>query len=521
MSTTTPPSHASPPWGRRVTTVVDEWLILDTRRRVPVWRLLLYTAIAMSIAWWAVPGVVTERIPFTSDGHAMASYDSAVTRALCGLPSRYNPVHHPGYFMAHNGWASDLPAPALLATVAGSVQTYCSTATVPYVNLDNSLGLLETVCLLLKPTASAVEIERFLAVVRVAIVAAFIVLLMSLGASVLFGAAVAVASLAICSDLQHSVMAYSTYPFFFAMVLLNVIAFSGALRIARSGRLATTLLAACAVGFIVAASVNMRASYLPIYACFFVAYASGVWRTRPRGLTLPLLVPAFVIGYFLFQYPLITRPARVPADSNYTYHTVSHPLVLGLALPESALSKREGITWSDEVGNSLARRIDPATSYLGPGYEKAMFAYYRSLWKRYPAEMVGVYIEKAQLAGADMIQHSARDAGWMPAAIWPLSGIHNGFYFGAMLLVLTAVALAISWNRGGGFAFCVALLGLAGVLVYVESAIIVPLYFPQYQNYLLFVALFVSFLFYQLVVNAAVGGVKWLIHARHATGNAT
>jgi hypothetical protein len=481
----------------------------------------VYAAIAMAIALWVVPGVVTQRIPFSSDGHAMASYDSAVTRALCGLPSRYNPVHHPGYFMAQNGWASDLPAPKLLATVAGSVETYCSTATIPYVNEDNALGLLETMYLQLKPTASAVEIGRFLAVVRVVIVAAFVVLLMSLGASVLFGTAVAVASLAICSTLQRTEMGYSTYPFFFVMVFLNVIAFAGALRLARSGNLATTLGAAGAVGFIVAASVNMRASYLPIYAGFFMAYCAGVWRIRAdrrRWLPVALLTPAFVFGYFLFQYPLIVRPARAAAAaSNYTYHTVSHPLVLGLALPESALSKREGIAWSDDVGNVLARRIDPTTSYLGPGYEKAMFAYYRGLWKRYPAEMVGVYVAKLRLAGADMIQHNALTRGWMPAAIWPLSGIHDGLYVFAMLLAMSVAGLTISRHGAAGLPFCVALLGLAGALVYLESAIILPFYFLEYQNSLLLIVLFVSFLLYQLAINAAVGGVRWTIRAFRAT----
>lgn len=500
--------------------VLAEWLLFDTTRRLPAGRLLAYVAAVLVFSLWMVPGVVTRRLPMSinAGSHAMYSYQLALTHVLCGLPSRYNPKYHPALVVAKNDAAGDLPAPALLIETAGSVEQYCATSTVPYVNEDHSLGLLETSFLMLKPTLSLVEIGRWLSVVRVAIVTLFSAVLLSLGASVVFVAAISVVALAIFNDLQQAGMAYSTNTFFVTMVLLNVMACYGALRLSRSRHLAVVLGGAAAAGVVAAATVNMRSSYLPVFASFFVVYAIGVWRTRAaspsRWREVLLLAPAFMLGYLAFHYPLIVRPSRVGAVSDYTYHTVAHPLVLGLALPDNELARREGIKWVDEVGNSLARQVDPTTSYLLPGYEKAMLTYYGRLWQRYPWEMAGVYHEKLKLAGADMIHWAYFKDAWVPKAMWPLSWIRNGLLLFAVLGGMALAGFALFWRKGSGLAFCISLLGLAGALLYLESAIIVPHYYPQYQNYLLFVTIFASFLIYQLALNGAVSGIGWLLGSR-------
>src|SRR5216683_809753 len=53
-----------------------------------------------------------------------------------------------------------------------------------------------------------------------------------------------------------------------------------------------------------------------------------------------------------------------------------HPLVLGLAEPESALSSREGLKWDDAAGEAIARRVDPEAAYLSDRYEPALARYY-------------------------------------------------------------------------------------------------------------------------------------------------
>jgi len=509
----------------RVLGVLEELLLLDSRRSLPAWRLGVYVAAIIAITLWIVPGVVTARIPFSSDGHAIASYDVALTRAVCGLPSRYNPIYHPSTFMSKNDWASDLSAPDLLKAVAGSVETYCSTATIPYVNEDHTVGLMETAYLFVRPTASAVEIGRFLATLRVLMVVVFVAILLALGASVVFAGAVAIAAVAIGAHLQQTGFVYSTNPFFAVMVLLNAGAFYLALSFAGRPSRWPGLFATAAVGTVVAASVNMRSSYLPVFASFFLIYSVAAWHVRSgmpgRWLWAVWLLPSFLFGYFSFHYPLIIRPAQVAATSNYTYHTVSHPLVLGLALPENELSKREGILWLDEVGNSLARRIDPTTSYLLPGYEKAMFTYYRRLWERYPREMLGIYYEKLQIAGADMIHYRYYTEKWMPAAMWPLTGIDKGLYFFALLAGLAAASFAWFWKSRVGIAFCVTLLAVAGALLYLESAVIVPFYYPHYHSYLLFVGLLVSFIAYQFALNAAAAAVTHAMRALRPTPDST
>ena len=68
------------------------------------------------------------------------------------------------------------------------------------------------------------------------------------------------------------------------------------------------------------------------------------------------------------------------------------------------LSMREGIEWNDPVGLALARRVDPDVTYLGPGYERALFTYYRQLWQREPRAMARVYWEKLWSASASTFE---------------------------------------------------------------------------------------------------------------------
>ncbi len=118
---------------------------------------------------------------------------------------------------------------------------------------------------------------------------------------------------------------------------------------------------------------------------------------------MALAAAMFVAGFFAFQYVAITR--HLPRDVDaLARHTIFHSVVIGLGVPESDLSRREGLTWADGAANAAAQRVDPKAAYLSKSYETALFNYYTGLWSRYPREMMQVYWMKARTAGKHMLE---------------------------------------------------------------------------------------------------------------------
>src|SRR4051812_19499566 len=75
---------------------------------------------------------------------------------------------------------------------------------------------------------------------------------------------------------------------------------------------------------------------------------------------------------------------------------------MGVSVPSTAFSEREGVKWDDNVGYAPAKRIDPALSYLGPGYEAALRTYYFGLWREHPSEMLRIYRLKIHELGGTL-----------------------------------------------------------------------------------------------------------------------
>jgi hypothetical protein len=216
----------------------------------------------------------------------------------------------------------------------------------------------------------------------------------------------------------------------------------------------------------------------------------------------------FCAAYGLFGWLLI-RPLTIePAHGGQasTHHVVAHPLVLGLAVPENALSRAEGIKWDDAVGLTLARRVDPQVRYLRQGYESALFLYYRQLWQRHPREMLGIYLDKLRIAGADMIS-TVRTSSKSPAggsvarlALWPLGWLRGGLTLLLVYAGLCACSLALHVKRGSPFAFTVALVMLAGAGLHIESTLIYSLFDMTHNASQLLCFLFLAALAWQLVL---------------------
>jgi hypothetical protein len=204
---------------------------------------------------------------------------------------------------------------------------------------------------------------------------------------------------------------------------------------------------------------------------------------------------------------------------NYTYHAVAHPLVLSLALPPNALSQREGIQWSDPVGLEIAHRVDPNAQFFGPTYERALLAYYSRLWRQQPREMLNVYLTKWRLSTTE----SARfvDANMSPLAgrlFGPTRYLTSGISFTALLLVIAIAALFLGHRYSPGAGILMATLAGAGFLVTLESAIIMPSFYLQYHNALLFVLFVTNLMFFQILVNA---GAWMLTHTSNLQARAS
>jgi hypothetical protein len=205
-----------------------------------------------------------------------------------------------------------------------------------------------------------------------------------------------------------------------------------------------------------------------------------------------------------------------PNVPNYTYHTFAHSLVIGLAVPENSLSRREGIEWNDEVGMKLARRAMPEVTYLGPSYERALLRYYGRLWRRHPGEMARVYFLKLRSAGTEVFLSAARvgtQFGIPPGPAEWLHRVTNGLTLVALALIAFVVALRRHMRGGGSRWLIVALLSLAALGALGEAFVMYSIFVTGYYAELLY---FLFFLFL-LAVQAAVDALA----ARTAAGTRT
>ena len=294
---------------------------------------------------------------------------------------------------------------------------------------------------------------------------------------------------------------HSAYPLLPILLLVTAATYVVATHAGATRTVPGALMTGAIAGLWTAFVANLRTSHLPVYLAFavmlFVFGERQRRRTEPstrRWTRLSMAAAMFLAGYFAFSYGAIGR--HLPqSDGNLARHTIAHPLVLGLGVPESDFSRREQIEWSDAVGLHVARRVDPDVLYLSPDYERALFTYYRGLWERHPAEMAGVYVSKAKVAGKAMIAYQrtrpGRIGGLIALILGPLDLFPNGFFYFGLYVAVAGVALVLA-IRGAVWAQLLAFLASAAVLLHLESAIIMSLYIPNYHSYLAFFAVFIS-----------------------------
>ena len=466
---------------------------------------------ARAAAWLAVLCVYTilrngaalvQPVPFTQDGHAIASLNEAINEVYCGRWAQISDRHQIGSQIANHPDLVSVPIRQVIEQSAGSIPAYCATLIVPFGNNENGLTDIEAITLRVAPSASVAAIGRVLLAVRLAVLLLFCGAVLAAGGSVLMCIALLEVGFGLLGQMRPST--YSVYPFMFVMPLLSIALYVALLRRARDRWTTIDLLLLAAVGLAAALAVNIRTSHLPVYVIllalfFWLAKFRGVTGRRAGAATLVVLA-AYGVGHWRIAMK------REPAvhTYNHSYHTVAHPLVLALAVPENGLSRREGIKWSDEVGVGLARKVDPSATYLGPTYDRALFRYYWSLWRDHPGEMLVAYLQKWNIAGNGAADNMVVPMGPIGALLRPWALITDGFTRLWALLSLAFVS-ALTYRRWQTpLAAIMLLLSGVAVLLHIETVLIMSAFALMYHNFAIFYYALTSVVAAQLVVNGLV-----------------
>lgn len=370
----------------------------------------------------------------------------------------------------------------------------------PYAHNESSLVWFAEAVIRANPRATVGSIFTALNVLRIGALMLFSILVLRAGVSPLLAILAFMVSLHLLGEVNATPSLVGVYACFLPMLLGVVGAFGLSLALGAHRRWAANVTVHALLGFTIGFVANIRTSYQPIllaiallHTCFVAFERPGSLSRGHRMLRCSLAPLALVAGFLVFDRAFVAPLRAVRSELNLHYHTVSHPLVLSLALPANDFARSQGIRWYDFCGIELARRIDPNVRYLAAGYEEAMFAFYRQLWREHPREMVSVYALKLATAGASVLDH-AREPREAPrlgdvlvrAGTLPLFPVRHGLlFFGVTLL---AGALALVGGRRSVVSrdavFALVALAVIGALSYLESAAIVSTYAMQYHGFL-------------------------------------
>lgn len=458
------------------------------------------------------------------DGHALASLELAMARAYCGQSSSFSNTIRIPYDVRDRIDLRHTALYELVARKAGSIDAYCRSVDERFVNNENSLMLLETGILRVSPSMSLSRVGETLHLIKIAGVALFVLLLLDLGGSLALGVSTMLWSLAVLRMMPTHI--YSNYPFLFVMVLAGVAFYGFALKYRWGRHVAGAALLGLAAGALSAFVVNMRTSYMPIAVLFFGGYLvaqlvsdEGAPNWKAPVVRLVTIVACCAVGYLALQWGMITR-FLPPERSHVASHTLGHPLVLSIAVPENDLSRQLGITWLDEVGRQKALSVDPEASYLGPRYDAALIRYYRSLWRTYPRRMLGLYRLKFSVTGMDMLDVLRGSPGLngrlIHMLLTPISYVPNGLWLLALYSAVALGSVAVFARTHNLLAFTLGLLTLAACLAHAEAGLIYSLFVSHYHNYLAFYVVFLSLLGLQAGMNLSVSALRRATGSRFA-----
>lgn len=483
-------------------------LFLTSAARHPLKALLLSVPVAAAVML-LYGDLYSGAVEPTGTAHPVQSINVAVNRVFCGR-SMESSRHSLQVFLTTRPDLWSRPYRDAIAAQAGSLDEYCTHIVEPVVVSENSLMWLARVALVRNPDLTPDGLGRFLGAVRVGILLFVGFALLMTGASLLF----TLASVLVASGILRAVALRDTiYPFVLVLPLLLASLFG----IARASAVIRTRRPAlwsfvCAIGAVAAFSASMRTMNLPLSAAMLALFLAALYLDRPqgaaRGTTVAVAAAAFVIGFVAYNQVFVASLQRADDANvpNYTYHTFAHQLVLGLAVPENDLSRREGIQWNDETGFALAKRVEPDVTYLGPRYESALVEYYRRLWAAYPRDMAAVYWGKLRATGDEVFLSAARVGEQFRLPRAPAEWLHR-WTNGLVLFALAGGALALAFRQhllhGSGLTLTIALISLAALVSLVEAFLIYSVFVGMYYSILLFFVFFLVLVALQSALDLA------------------
>jgi hypothetical protein len=194
-----------------------------------------------------------------------------------------------------------------------------------------------------------------------------------------------------------------------------------------------------------------------------------------------LTVAGVIAGFLVFEAGLILPLHKDQSSSNYSYHSIWHPIVLGVSIPANNLAEREGIKWDDGAGEALARKADPNVHYLNSNYDKALRAYWISLWKDHPSEMRQIYVNKVYELSRTMMSNLGYIFQAPTFSAWLQKIIPNGFVWFSIIIAAGLFALGLLRFVSPLAVFTICLVA-ALFEVSVEQSIVMPVFNPPYQN---------------------------------------
>lgn len=457
-------------------------------------RLVVYTALVVIAAFAINPASLSAPGYALPDDHAVVSLDLAIVRAFCGRPSSFSSAGKIAARFRDAALDRDQPLRSLIAAETGSVEAFCASADLPFVNNENSLMLLESAILSANPNLSFTGLGEWLHRIRLVATILCTGVLVSIGASLGFAFGMMCVSLILIGAMPGFV--YSAYPFLWLLILCTASTYAVLLQTRAAEKGWSAAIGGAMAGVIAGFAINMRTSYLPMTVAALGIFVLCAWtrgRTTRPVMPLSAFVAAFGLGLMVFNLSLIRPLASVDGRVS---HSIAHPLVLSLGVPPTAFSKAQDISWNDVVGPRKALAIDPHADYLGPRYSAALFTYYRSLWSEHPREMAGLYFHKFNVFGPDMLTALRSSPGAVGAGIAvllaPLSWIPGGVLLLVLYLAIALASLKAMVRTGSATWLMLAILALAACLVHAEAGVIYSLFVQQYHNYAAFFAMLIS-----------------------------
>lgn len=511
-------------------------VFFSTRQRSTVTAVLLTGIAGVSTVWLLRP-LVRELDAATIDETAGFYFEIAVNLAWCGrypyvtssVPENRANLNLSRIAVATAGART---VRSLVDHGAGSLAQYCRLQGGVYAIHEPSIAIVESALLAGWRRITVAEVALVLKSVAMAGLFMFAFALAKLRWPILFVAAATATAMYLTVLLGGNAL-YSQYPLVLPTTLAGISVAALCLAYGVYRRPAWFAAAAFILGIWAGFLGNLRTSHFPtalLIAGLFVAFgtveAHRVAPTSRRTLAAVAggALAALVAGVLAFDRVWIAPIRAVPQAGNYSYHVIAHPLVLGLATPPSALAAREQIEWNDAIGLVQARKIDPQVVFLGPGYESALFTYYRRLWAAHPAEMFAIYRQKmgvtrrhaeAFLASdAKDLFWTSKDNRWLPVAAWPATRIAAGVgVIGLFAAVFLAGCLRPSFlDLDGPRGFCLAALAVAGVLGFLESAVVLSGVILWYSSVYLYALIFIGLLVYQALLDGCAQLALRIVH---------